>query len=331
MTSRRRFVSATGALAAAASAAGLVPRAIAQVLNRPLRLVVGFAAGGSTDVIARILAEKLRGSAAAQVLVDNRVGASGRIAVEYVKNADPDGSTLLFTPDFLMTVYPHSFRKLSYDPLRDFIPVANSSRSMLVLCAGPALPASITTLPELVQWARANPKLASYATTSPGATPHFTGVMLSRAANVELTPVHYKGGAPALQDLLGGQVPLSVNPVGEALPHLRAGKLRALAVTGRQRSRFLPEVPTMVESGYRDIVIESWIGFFTTGKTPPETVARLNAAIGEALKTPEVAAGLEKFAVEVAISSPADFAAQVKADMERWGPVVKASGFTADE
>jgi tripartite-type tricarboxylate transporter receptor subunit TctC len=327
---RRRLLAAAGA-GLALGATGT--RAFAQGAGggKPLRIVVPFPAGGSTDAIARLIGDKLRGGVAPAVLVENRVGASGRIGVEAVKNADPDGTTLVFSPDFLFTVYPSSFRKLSYDPVADFAPVAICSRSMLALCAGPGLPANIRTIADLLPWAKANPRLASFATTSPGGTPHFVGVMLSRAAQTELTAVHYKGGAPALQDLLGGQIPLSVNPVGEVLPHLRAGKIRALAVTGARRSRFVPDVPTMVEAGYPDVVVESWLGFLAPGRTPPDVVNRLATAIAEASASSDVQSAYEKFGVDGATSTPASFAATLKSDIARWAPVVKASGFTAED
>lgn len=323
MNARRRFVLSLAALAAA-------PRGLAQGA-RSLRIIVPFPAGGGTDVLARIVGEKLRGGYASTVIVENRVGASGRVGVDAVKAAEPDGGTVLFIPDFLFTVYPHSFRRLSYDPLADFAPVAIVARSGLALSAGPALPESARTVRDYVAWARANPKQAFFATTSAGGTPHFIGVMLARDSGVELSPVHYKGGAPALQDLLGGQIPVSVNPVGEILPYARSGKIRVLATTGAQRSRFLPDTPTMAESGYPQIVVEPWLGFFAPARTPADAVARLSAAIGEAVKAPDTAQSFEKFGNEPMASTPAACAAALKADLERWRPIVKASGFTAED
>jgi tripartite-type tricarboxylate transporter receptor subunit TctC len=329
MPSRRQILVAS----AAASALVTVPRVLAQstTITKPLRIVVPFPAGGATDVIARLIADKLRGTYAPATLVDNRVGASGRIGVEAVKNADPDGSTILFTPDFLMTVYPHSFKKLAYDPVRDFAPVGIASRSSLALSAGPGLPQGIRTVPEFVEWCKANPNKASFATTAPGGTPHFVGVMLSRAAGVPMQPVHYKGGAPALQDLLGGQIPVSVNPVGEILPHARAGKIRVLATTGTQRGRFLPDAPTFVDAGFKDIVVESWLGFMAPAKTPPDTIMKLFDAIADALKGQDIAAGFEKFAVDLSPSTPTMHGMTMRSDIARWGPIVQASGFTAEE
>jgi tripartite-type tricarboxylate transporter receptor subunit TctC len=303
----------------------------AQVIAKPLRVIVPFPAGGGTDVLARIVADKLRGMYAPAVIVENRVGASGRSGVEAVKHAEPDGATLLFTPDFLMTVYPHSFRKLSYDPLADFAPVAIVARSQLALAAGPAVPASVQTARDYVQWARSDPKNAFFATTSAGGTPHFVGVMLAKAAGVELAPVHYKGGAPALQDLLGGQIPVSINPIGEVLPYVRSGKLRILATTGAERSGFLPDVPTLSEVGYRDVVVQAWLGFLAPARTPPGTVAKLADAVALAARSTDAAENIQKFGMQPSSSGPAAFAATLKADLERWAPIVKSSGFTAED
>jgi tripartite-type tricarboxylate transporter receptor subunit TctC len=292
---------------------------------------VPFPAGGGTDVLARIIADKLRDNYAPSVIVENRVGASGRTAVEAVKNAAPDGSTLLFTPDFLMTVYPHSFRKLSFDPLADFVPIALVARSGLALAAGPALPAQVKTVREYVDWARAHAPRAFYATTAAGGTPHFVGVMLARDAGVQLSPVHYKGGASALQDLMGGQVPVSINPISELLPQLKGGKLRVLAVTSPRRSKFLPDVPTMAESGFPNIAISPWLGFFAPAKTAPEVVKRLASGIADATQHGEAQIGMLKLGMEPQAMSPAAFREIVKTDLERWAPIVRASGFTAED
>jgi tripartite-type tricarboxylate transporter receptor subunit TctC len=327
MPTRRDVLAASAGLLASATD---IASALAQVLKKSAHIIVGFPAGGGTDVIARILAERLRGAYAASVVVENKPGAAARIAVEYVKNAEADGSVMLFTPDFPITVYPHSFRSLNYDPLRDFTPVSPAARSMLTFNVGPAVPDNVKTLADFVQWCRANPGKATYATTAAGGTPHFVGVMLANAAATPLTPVHYRGGAPAIQDLIGGHMPASVNPISEALPHARSGALRMLAVTGSQRSSFLPDVPTMREQGY-NVVVESWLGAFVPARTPAETVQALNAAIGEATRSAAMTENLAKVGNTPASQTPAEFAATVKADIERWGPVVKASGFVAAE
>jgi len=324
MISRRRLLLAAGA-AAFSSKSG------AQTTKKTLRIVVPFPAGGGTDVLARIVAEKLKDNYAPAVIIENKVGASGRTGVEAVKNAEPDGSTLLFTPDFLMTVYPHSFKKLSYNPLTDFVPVQLVARSGLALAAGPALPAEVKTVPEYVDWVRANPTHSHYATTAAGGTPHFVGVMLARDAKLELSPVHYKGGAPALQDLMGGQIPVSINPIGELLPQLKGGKVRVLAVTSAQRSKFLPDVPTMAESGFPNIVISPWLGFFAPAKTPADVVKRLANGITDATQHGESQIGMLKLGMEPAAMSPLAFREIVRQDLERWAPIVKASGFAAED
>src|SRR3954465_8430484 len=326
MISRRYFLASTAALAVS-----LTFRALAQTTVKNVRIIVPFPAGGGTDVLARLVAEKMRGAYAPAVIVENRVGASGRTGVEAVKNADPDGTTLLFTPDFLMTVYPSSFRKLSYDPLRDFAPVAIVASSGLALAAGPALPAQVRTVKEYLDWARANPRQASYATTSAGGTPHFVGVMLAQASGVELTPVHYKGGGPALNDLIGGQIPVSVNPIGELLPQLKGGKIRVLATTGAKRSKFLPDVPTMAEPGFPDIVLSPWLGFFAPARTPADVVKRLSNGINDAVQSGDTQQNLIKFGMESAAATPIGFAEIVRQDLEKWRPIVKASGFTAED
>jgi tripartite-type tricarboxylate transporter receptor subunit TctC len=303
----------------------------AQPVNKPVRLIVGFAAGGGTDISARFMADKLRGLYAPTVIVENRVGAASRIAVEMVKNSEPDGTTILFTPDFPMVVYPHSYRKLDYDPVRDFIAAASISRTNLVLSVGPAVPESVKTVAEFVQWARGDPKRAFFADTAAGATPHFTGVMLSRAAGIELTAVHYKGGGPAMQDLIGGQVPMSVNPVSEVMPNAAARKIRVLATTGTERSKFFPDEPTMIESGYKDVVVAGYTGFYMPAKTPPQIVAKFNAIVAGLLATEEMKQSLAKLGSDAFASTPEEFGQIVRRELERWGPIVKASGFTAED
>ena len=326
----RRYVLAAGAAGILSVATGIVPQARAQTVKKPVHVIVGFPAGGGTDIIARILADRLRGTYASTVLVENKPGAAARLSVEYVKNAEPDGSVMLFTPDFPITVYPHSFRSLNYDPLRDFTPVAPAARSMLTYNVGAGVPETVKTLAEFVAWCKANPAKASYGTTAAGGTPHFVGVMLANEAGIPMTAVHYRGGAPALQDLVGGHVSASINPISESMAFAKAGTIRILAVTGSQRSSFLPEVPTMREAGY-NVVVESWLGVFVPAKTPAEIVGALNAAMGEAVRSPQMIDSLAKVGNTTAFQSPQDFAATVKADIARWAPIVKASGFIAED
>jgi tripartite-type tricarboxylate transporter receptor subunit TctC len=327
MFNRREALSAAIGLIAAG---GIAQRARSQTLDKVVHIIVGFPAGGGTDIVARVLAEALGGTYATSIIVENKPGASARLAVEYVKNAPADGSVMLFTPDFPMTLYPFSFKSLNYDPVKDFIAVRPAAKSMLTFSIGPAVPDTVKTLADFVGWCRSNPTKANYATTSAGATPHFTGVMLAREASVAMTPVHYRGGAPAIEDLLGGHVPASVNPVSEVIAYAKSGSIRILAVTGAERTPFLPDVPTMKEAGY-NVVVESLSGVFLPAKTPDAIVGALSAAMRKAVQSPAMINSLAKFGTEPAFLTPAEFSAWIKAEVARWGPVVKESGFVAIE
>jgi tripartite-type tricarboxylate transporter receptor subunit TctC len=334
MPTRRQLI-ATASAGLAVAVTGGQQRALAQTIEKPLlakpvRIIVGFAAGGGTDLTARILAEAVRGTYASTFVVENKPGSAARLAVEYVKNAEPDGSVVLFTPDFPITVYPYSFRSLTFDPERDLTPVTTVTKSMLTFNIGPAVPESVTTLGDFVDWCRANPSGATYATTAAGGTPHFVGVMLANITGVVLTPGHYRGGAPALGDLIGGHVSASVNPVSEILKFAKSGEVRTMAVTGSRRSLFLPDIPTMREAGY-SVIVDSWTGTFLPARTPERVVNALADAIGQAVNSAQVIENLAKTGNAPAFQSPAQFAAIVKADLLRWGPVVKASGFIADD
>lgn len=319
---RREFITLVGAAAAWPFGAR------AQTVDKLVRIIVGFPAGGGTDIVARLFAQTIQGHYASSIIVEDKPGASARLAVEYVKNAPPDGSVMLFTPDFPITLYPHSFKSLNYDPVNDFVAVGPAAKGMLAFSIGPALPDGAKTLADFLQWCRENPAKASYATTSAGATPHFTGVMLAAESGVPMTPVHYRGGAPALQDLLGGHVPASVNPVSEVLEVSKAGSVRILAVTGAKRSPFLPDTPTFKELGY-NVVVDSWTGVWLPAHTPDDIVRGLSAAMRQASQSKEMVEALAKFGTEPTFQPPAEFSATVKSEIARWGPVVKASGFVA--
>ena len=328
MLSRRDLIAAS-ASGLVAAGAGLMPSARAQTIKKPVHIIVGFPAGGGTDIATRILAERLRGPYAATILVENKPGAGSRLAAESVKNAEPDGATILSTPEFVITLYPSSFKSLSYDPVRDFAPIAPVYRSMLCFNIGPMVPDSVKTLSDFVQWCKANPTQANFATTSAGGTPHFIGVMLANEAKTAINAVHYRGGAPALQDLVGGHIAASVNPVSEIMSQAK-GAIRMLAVTGSKRSPFLPDVPTMHEAGY-NVVLDTWFGLFAPAKTPPEIVQALNAQLLEISRSKEMAEAWAKIGAEPHHQTPAQFAETVKADVQRWAAVVKASGFVALE
>ena len=330
MHTRRQFlVRVTAGLAAGATAFPL--HLLAQESARQVGITVAFPAGGATDILARLVADGLRRNYAPTVVVENRPGAGGRIGTEYVKNGRNDGSVLLFTPAFPLLIFPQVYKNLPYDTLRDFVPVGIGARGgSLALSVGPAVPASVKTAAEFAQWCRENPKRAVFGAPS-GSGQHFAGAMYARAAGITLELVPYKGGAPQIQDLLGGHIPASVNPVAEALPHAQGGKLRVLATTGSKRSPSLPEVPTMLELGYKDVLFQDWLGMFAPAGTPSALVARLNSAMTEVMKTEQAAEGLTKLGMETEIVTAERFAEMVHADYERYRAIVQTTGFTAND
>jgi tripartite-type tricarboxylate transporter receptor subunit TctC len=325
MLSRRCFVISSGSAGLACALGGLAPAA-AQTLAKTARLLVGFPPGGSLDVVARLLVEHMKGYAASMI-VDNRPGAGGRIALEALKAGEPDGSLLALTPGDQVTLFPHVYQRLNYDALRDFVPITTVCTFPFVLAVGPMVPANVTTLAQFVGWCRANPKLATYGSPGAGTRPHFLGATLARAAGFEFVHLPYKGGAPAMQDLLGGQIPAVISVLSNAYPHVQAGNLRALATTAPQRSPLLPNVPTAREAGYPEMEAVEWFGLLAPAKTPADTIKVLNASVQRALQTDAFKSGLARQSFDVAGMSQNDFVALIKADTERWGGIVKASGF----
>jgi tripartite-type tricarboxylate transporter receptor subunit TctC len=286
------------------------------------RLLVGFPAGGTTDVIARLLADAMKGDMSAMI-VENRSGGGGRFAIEALKAAPRDGSVFLLAPVATMTLYPHLYRTLRYDPLRDFIPVATLCVVSYILAIGSTVPAGVQTLADFVAWCRAHPARATYGSPSAGSPLHFTGVQLAHAAGFEYLHVPYQGAAPVLQDLLGGQIASAVLPIDTPLAYVRSGTLRALATSGPRRSIFLPEVPTFREAGYPALESVDWWGVFVPAGTPAERVRGLDDSIRRTLDVDDVRAGLAALSVEIA--------RLIKSELERWGSVVRASGFTPQD
>jgi tripartite-type tricarboxylate transporter receptor subunit TctC len=328
MLNRRHLI----ATAAALACLPIAPLAQAQTAtDKTARIVVGFPPGGAADAVARLLADQLRGSYAPTVIVDNKAGAGGRIGAQAVKAGETDGSQFLLTPASILTIYPHVYKKLGYDTLADFTPVSSVATVTFAFSVSSAVPASVKTVADYVAWAKANPKEANYGSPAAGATPHFVGTMLGKAAGLQLNHIPFKGGAPLVSDLLGGQIQAGVNVLPEVLPHAQSGKLRILAVSGAKRSRFLPNVPTFAESGFKDVAADEYFAVFAPAKMPAELVAKLNAAIQKALTAKPMIEGLEKLSFEVVGQSPAEFGKIVKGELDRWGPVVKASGFSSEE
>lgn len=304
------------------------------VFAQPAQTVVwsGFPPGGLGDQVTRPLLERLKGRVPGTMILDSKAGAGGRIAADFVKRAAPDGGTLLQVPSSPISLYPHTYgKKLSYDPLVDFLPVTPLAAYTFAMSVGPAVPAEVKTVADFLRWAKANPGQANYGIPAAGSVPHFIGMMVERGAGVPLKSIPYKGGAPLLQDLLGGQVPVSFSVISEVLPHVRNGKLRVLAVASPQRWVALPEVPTLVESGFKDIAAVEFLGWYAPARTPADVVKRLNAAVQEALQTPEMQEVFSRYGLLPLRESPEAFATRVKDEIHRWGPIVKATGFTPED
>ncbi len=294
------------------------------------RILTGFPAGGTVDVVARRVADKLRGSHARATLVENKPGAGGRLAVDELKRSANDGSTLLITPAAMVTLYPHLYSKLSYG-IDDVTPVCSATSVVFGLGVGPAVPESVKTLKDFIAWAKASPGKANYGSPGAGSPPHFVGALLAKESGVDLNHVPYRGTVPGINDLLGGQVTSFSGPIGDYLPHVKTGKLRVLATSGPRRSRFLPDVPTYTELGLKALEQVEWYGFFLPGKAAPELVQRTAAAIRTAMTAPEMADALAQFGLEIAVNTPAELGRAVKAEHAAWGPVVQRVGFTPEQ
>lgn len=294
---------------------------------KPIRLIVGYTPGGATDIVARLLATKLQEALGQTVIVENKPGAGSNIASELVAKSAPDGYTLLvgsIANATNMVVY----KNLGYDTLRDFVPVTQLMSAPSVLAVHPSFPAK--NLQELIALAKRDPGKYAFASSGSGGSPHLAGEMLKLRAGIDLIHVPYKGAAPALSDLLGGQVQMAFQTALSAVPHLQSGQLRAVAVAANKRLAQLPNVPTMAEAGLPDFEVSSWNGLFAPAKTAPEIIARLHAEAVKALAAPDLREKLNAQGAEAAGSTPEEFRAYIRAEIEKWGKVVRASGARVD-
>jgi tripartite-type tricarboxylate transporter receptor subunit TctC len=312
---------------AAFACASLAP-AFAQLTEQPVKIIFPFAAGGSGDALARLIAEHLRAGLNRTVIVEDVTGAAGRIGTRAAINAAPDGLTLLLTPIAPVAVYPHVYKNLGYDPLTELKPVTQVAAFEFGIAVGTKVP--VKTLKELVEWAKANPKEASYGSPGAGALPHFFGVLFARAAGVDFVHIAYRGSAPALSDLAGGQIAVVVTTVSDLLAMHQGGRIRVLATSDAKRSPLMPEVPTFREAGYA-IEGTAWYGVFAPAKTPDEIVERYSKIIAAAVQQPEMKEKLLKLGLYATGTTPAEFAKIQKDDSARWAPAVKASGFNATD
>lgn len=295
---------------------------------KPVRMIVPFAPGGTTDVLARLVAQRLADATGQSFPVDNRPGANGNIGTDLAAKSPADGYTIVMSFDGTIAINPNTYRKLPFDPQRDLAPVASVAQVPLILVVHPSVAAQ--TLAEFVSLAKSAPGRLNYSSAGHGSTGHLAGELLKARAGIELAHVNYKGGGQAVQDLLGGQIQMLVTALPTVEGHLKSGKLRALAFTAAKRVPGLPDTPTLEESGFPGLVVLSWYGLFAPAGTPPEAIRRLNAEVNRVLATPEVRERLAALGAEPTGGTPEQFAQVVRADTARWAQVVKSAGVTID-
>lgn len=329
---RRTLITGTASTMAGAivgSTLGLATgAAFAQADRPPLRILVGFPPGGSADTISRLLAERMREPLGGQnVVIENKPGAAGRIAIDQLKASAPDGNTVLVMPSGPVVLFPHVFKRLSYDVNKDLAPVSQLAGFQFAIVSGPK--SGVKNVAEMLAKVKAAPDTASYGSSGNGTVPHFIGVMIAEAAGVPLQHVPYQGGAPAMNALLGGHIGFNIDVVLEALEQHRAGKVRIIAVTGATRSPLLPDVPTLREQGVA-MDAAAWFAMYGPGTLPREQAQRLSQAVAAALRDATLRKRLDDIGLEPIGSTPEQLAAVQKADFEKWAKPVKATGYQAD-
>ena len=295
--------------------------------NKPIRMIVAFPPGGSVDVVARVVAPRLSESLGQQVIIENRSGASGNIGTELAARARPDGYTLIMhTIPLVANLYLYA--KVPYDPRNDFAPIALVSSSPAVVVVNPSL--AVRSVGELLQLARSKPGVLNYSAAGAGTNPHIAGELFNMLGNVDIMAIQYKGGGPALVAALGGEVGIMFPNISEALPHVKSGKLRALGVTGARRAAVLPDVPTVAEAGLPGYGFVTWHGVLAPMDTPRAIVSLLNEKLKQTLSTPEQAKLFETMGLNIIASSPEEFAAHLKSELDKWGKVIRERHIRVD-
>jgi tripartite-type tricarboxylate transporter receptor subunit TctC len=294
----------------------------------PVRFVVGFTPGGPSDILARSLAEELAGPLGQPVVVENRPGAGGNLAAEIVAKSAPDGNTWLLGNNSILATNQALYSHLGYDPVKDFAPVALVAIQPNILVVHPSVPAH--SVPELIAYAKTQPGKLNYASSGAGAAAHLAGELFKTMTGVQMVHVPYKGAQPALTDVIAGQCQLMFATSASVIPYIKAGRLRALAVTTAKRSASVPDLPTLAESGVPGFEAITWHGVVVPAHTPPGTVARLNRAIDTALADPQLLERLNNLGAEVSPGSPQDFAAYIAREIPKWTKVVRDSGAKAE-
>jgi tripartite-type tricarboxylate transporter receptor subunit TctC len=291
---------------------------------KPVRMIIGFAAGGTTDLVGRLVAQRLGDSWGQTVVVENRTGASGMIAAEAVAKAPADGYTLLVTPQTSLAVAPALYGKAPYDATRDFTPITLMGSTPTIMVVNPAFPAK--TFAEFVELAKKSGVPLAYGSGGIGSSPHMAGELLSAQLGIRMTHIPYKGESPALTDTMGGQVPIMFGNISVAVPHIKSGKLRALASTGAARSPLLPDVPTVAESGLKDFSIATWFGLLGPAGMPADLVARIQRDVARVLASPDIRNRLVDLGVDIVANSPEEFSAYLRTEIVRYAKVIKDAG-----
>ena len=295
---------------------------------KTVRIIVPFPAGGSTDIIGRVVAEQLSAAFGQQVIVDNRPGANGVIGTDLVAKAAPDGYTLLMGGIGSLSINPAIYSKIPYDPVRDFTAIIQIAQVPNVLVVHPSLP--IKTVRELIALAKASPGKLSFSSSGSGSSDHMSGELFKSLAHVDLVHVPYKGGAPAITDAIAGQVSMTFSNQPTALPHVKSGKLRGIAVTSIKRSSAAPELPTIDESGLKGFDVSSWVGLNAPANLPREIVTRVNAEIVKGMNAPAGRERLNQLAFDPVLSTPDQYAAHIKSEVAKWAQVAKTAGAKLD-
>ena len=297
--------------------------------TKPVRIVVAFPPGGGTDIVARVVGQKLGEGWNQAVVVENRAGASGTIGTESAARAEPDGHTLFMATMGNMTANQHLYPKMAVDPLRAFAPITKVVDVHFVFLANPALAAN--SVGELIELAKRRPGDIAYSSSGPGGAPHLAMELFKRQASVDLIHIPYKGSSPSISDLIGGRVMLSMDSLVQSFPHLKAKRLKALAVLGPRRAALLPEVPTIAESGLPGYALTNWFGLLAPAATPKETVLKIHADVIRVLRDPEAKKRITDLGADVVGNSPEEFGAAMRAESAQWAEIIKAANIRAEE
>ena len=325
--SRRRFL----AYALPAAAVLSVPhRIFAQGMPETARILNGYVPGGSLDTISRKLAERMTGRWARNVIVENKPGAAGRLAVEALRNSAADGTHMLVTPGSVVTMYPHIYKQLSYDVFRDLAPVSIVAVSGFALAVGPAVPVTVRTFDDFVAWCKANPGGANCGNPGAGSFPHFMAMLLARDAKVALTHVPFQGGLTAMRAVAGGQVAAALSTEASAVGLEQAGRIRVLATSGNERSAFLAQAPTFREIGYPNLSQREWFAAFMPARTPASSTSAAAEAIRTVMREPEVRDVWHRAALSAEVSTPTELLQAMHAEYDFWGPIIRASNFSPE-